>query len=74
MAPFKALKLNAVYEALNSQLRASAPSGATVQEVAGQWGFTHTGNFAADYRHLFGELPSETSARRSKGRGQALAR
>lgn len=28
--------------------------------VANKWGFNHSGQFAADYQMLFGELPSET--------------
>ena len=28
--------------------------------VAHRWGFWHMGQFARDYRRLFGELPSET--------------
>jgi AraC-like DNA-binding protein len=31
-----------------------------VNEIAARWGFDHAGNFAADYRRLFGELPSQT--------------
>lgn len=31
-----------------------------VSEVANRWGFWHMGQFAADYRKFFGELPSET--------------
>ena len=32
-----------------------------VQEVARQWGIAHLGNFATDYRRLFGASPSETT-------------
>ena len=32
----------------------------TVSSVAGAWGFWHMGQFAADYRALFGESPRET--------------
>jgi len=28
--------------------------------VANAWGFWHMGQFARDYRRLFGELPSDT--------------
>ena len=28
--------------------------------IAAKWGLTHSGQFAADYKKLFGELPSET--------------
>lgn len=35
-------------------------SGGTVRSVAEELGFWHPGQFSADYRRLFGELPSET--------------
>ena len=35
-----------------------------VADVANRWGFWHMGQFAADYRRQFGELPSETLRRR----------
>ncbi|MCK5375915.1 MAG: helix-turn-helix domain-containing protein, partial [Acidobacteria bacterium] len=31
-----------------------------VTDVANNWGFWHMGQFAADYRKMFGELPSQT--------------
>jgi AraC family ethanolamine operon transcriptional activator len=31
-----------------------------VQEIAQRWGFWHTGELAASYQRLFGELPSQT--------------
>jgi AraC-like DNA-binding protein len=34
-----------------------------VTAVALRWGFGHLGQFAADYRARFGELPSETLRR-----------
>ena len=34
--------------------------GILVADIANRWGFWHMGQFASDYRHLFGELPSET--------------
>jgi AraC family ethanolamine operon transcriptional activator len=56
MAYFQANRLNAVRQELKA-----APAGtATVQEIAQRWGFFHTGEFAAAYRRLFGELPSQT--------------
>jgi AraC family ethanolamine operon transcriptional activator len=56
MAYFKASRLNAVRQELKA-----APAGTTtVREIAQRWGFWHSGEFAADYRRLFGELPSET--------------
>ena len=55
----KALRLNA---ARNDLLRGSHGS-AQVVEIASGWGFTHMGHFSADYRHMFGEKPSETMRR-----------
>ena len=39
------------------------PSQMSVQEIASQWGFWHLPRFSAEYRKLFGELPSETRQR-----------
>lgn len=39
----------------------------SVTEVALRWGFGHLGQFAADYKRRFGELPSQ-SLRRARGR------
>ena len=36
------------------------PSISGVSELANNWGYWHMGNFAAYYRKMFGELPSET--------------
>jgi len=44
------------------QLRA-ATQRTLVTDVANSWGFWHMGQFAADYRRQFGELPSETRRR-----------
>ena len=38
-----------------------------IADVANRWGFWHLGQFAADYRRQFGELPSETLRRRGGG-------
>ncbi len=54
MTYFKYLRLNAV----RSRLR-EAPDHA-IADAAGAFGFHHMGNFAADYRRLFGERPSES--------------
>ena len=37
--------------------------GETITDIANRWGFWHMGQFAADYRRQFGELPSETLKR-----------
>ena len=48
-----------------------APVSARVAAIAESFGFQHLGQFAADYRELFGELPSET-IRRAPSRGGEL--
>jgi AraC family ethanolamine operon transcriptional activator len=48
----RALRLNGVRREMRN-----APS---VTEAATRWGFWHFGNFARDYRTMFGELPSQT--------------
>ncbi len=60
-----AMRLNGV----RRQLRNADPSSAIIANVANHWGFWHMGQFAADYRRLFGELPSET-LRRENGKSQ----
>jgi AraC-like DNA-binding protein len=50
--------LSAVRDAL-----AHSFPGNRVSDVANRWGFWHMGQFAHDYRQLFGELPSETLRR-----------
>jgi AraC family ethanolamine operon transcriptional activator len=59
-----AMRLNGV----RRQLCHADPS-TTIADVANRWGFWHMGQFAADYRRLFGELPSET-LRREVGKSQ----
>jgi AraC family transcriptional regulator, ethanolamine operon transcriptional activator len=56
MAYFQASRLNAVRQ----ELKAARAGTATVYEIAQRWGFWHTGEFAAAYRRLFGELPSQS--------------
>lgn len=41
----------------------AAQGSRSVTDVALEWGFTHLGRFAADYRREFGERPSETARR-----------
>ena len=48
------------HTAVRRQLRAADPKTARVADVANAWGFWHLGQFAADYRQRFGELPSMT--------------
>jgi len=56
-----AMRLNGVRRQLNH----ADPSLAKIADVANHWGFWHMGQFAADYRRLFGELPSETLNRQN---------
>ncbi len=39
-----------------------------ITKVANRWGFWHMGQFARDYRRLFGKLPSETKLLRKRQR------
>jgi AraC family ethanolamine operon transcriptional activator len=55
----KAWRLSGVRRAL----READPTEVRVSDVANHWGFWHLGQFAADYRRVFGELPSATLAR-----------
>lgn len=55
----QARRLNGAYR----DLARAHSSEANVNTAAHRWGFWHMGQFAADYRRLFGELPSETLAR-----------
>jgi AraC-like DNA-binding protein len=38
-----------------------------VSSICGRWGFTHLGRFAVEYRHRFGETPSQTLAHARRG-------
>ena len=49
---------------VRKELLASSSSTTKISDIANLWGFWHMGQFAADYRKLFGELPSETRIRR----------
>jgi hypothetical protein len=44
-------------------LREDHPSDIRVNDFANRWGFWHMGQFAADYRRLFAELPARTLRR-----------
>lgn len=57
MAFYRKKRLNAVRRLLKQH-----GSFQTVAEAGRVHGFWHTGQFAADYRRLFGELPSKTLA------------
>ncbi|MCG8586274.1 MAG: helix-turn-helix domain-containing protein [Pirellulales bacterium] len=55
----QALRLGGV----RRDLHVADPANTTVTEVALSWGFWHMGQFAADYRQHFGELPRDTFSR-----------
>ncbi len=56
----RAIRLNAVRRAL----KAADPNGrSTVADVAARWGFWHLSHFSAEYKTMFGELPSDTLRR-----------
>ena len=58
---------SALHELFNvrRELWESDPLTTKVNDVASLWGFWHMGQFAADYRKLFNELPSETLKKKS---------
>lgn len=55
-AYLNAYRLNQVHKAL----RKANPKLVSVRSIADQWGFWHAGQFAKDYKTMFGEKPSET--------------
>ena len=57
----QAWRLNRVRQALHQE----GPE-AVIADTANQWGFWHMGQFAADYRKLFGELPSQTAGKTAR--------
>lgn len=46
------------------ELKSADPATTLIADVANRWGFWHMGQFARDYRKMFGELPSQTLGRR----------
>lgn len=57
MRYLRTIRLNEVRKAL---LEADGGNATTVTSAAMDWGFWHLGEFAAAYKGLFGEVPSET--------------
>jgi AraC-like DNA-binding protein len=51
-------------ERIHAVLKAAPPGSCSVGDVAASWGFYNGSAFARAYRKQFGELPSETLARR----------
>ena len=52
----RAMRLNGVRRALKNAEHGQE----SVADIAAQWGFWHLSHFAADYKTMFGELPSDT--------------
>jgi len=48
---------------VRKRLLIAAPGSTTVAQEAAKWGFWHFGEFAKDYKKIFGELPSDTLMR-----------
>lgn len=57
VAYLRAIRLNRVRRALKAD---AGPSHMTVADIAARWGFWHLSRFSANYKTMFGELPSET--------------
>lgn len=52
----KSYKLNHIYNILKNK----TGTNVFVSDIANQYGFWHMGQFAKDYKEMFGELPSDT--------------
>jgi AraC family ethanolamine operon transcriptional activator len=52
----RCIRLNGV----RRELLGSCPGELSIGDAASRWGFFHLSHFAADYKALFGELPSQT--------------
>lgn len=52
----RTLRLNGV----RRELRNTSATTSAIRDIASKWGFWHLSRFAAEYRELFGELPSNT--------------
>ncbi|HNT38748.1 MAG TPA: helix-turn-helix domain-containing protein [Rubrivivax sp.] len=70
LAPLAYLRLMRLNRA-RRRLQEAARSGARVTEIAIDCGFNHLGQFARDYRRLFGQTPSAT-LRESRARAIAV--
>jgi len=58
VAYLRALRLNYVRQ----DIKSGGPQ-TSVLDIAARWGFWHPSHFSADYKRLFGDLPSETRRR-----------
>jgi AraC family ethanolamine operon transcriptional activator len=62
-AYLRSVRLNSV----RRELKNPASVYRNVQDAAAAWGFWHLSQFASDYKHLFGELPSAALRGRATG-------
>ena len=62
IAYIRSLRLNTVRKALHM-----GKGERSITEIAMDSGFWHLGQFASDYRQFFGETPTQTRQRASKG-------
>ncbi len=62
------VRLNAV----RREIRVAAGGPEPIAAIAARWGFWHMPRFAAYYRALFGELPSETRGRAGRSTPHVL--
>jgi AraC-like DNA-binding protein len=60
ISPMRYLKLRRL-NIVHRQLKEASPDTVLVKQAALRAGFTHLGQFAREYRELFGEFPSETA-------------
>lgn len=70
VGPMRFLRLRRL-EAVHRCLVMTEPEGDSVTNAALHHGFAHLGRFSAEYRRHFGELPSETLARRARSNRSA---
>jgi AraC family ethanolamine operon transcriptional activator len=62
LSPLKFLRLLRLHRA-RRELAGAQSESATVADIADRLGLFHHGRFAAEYRQLFGEMPSQTLCR-----------
>jgi len=60
MSPTQFIRTSRLRSCRQDLLRSASRSPGFISETANNWGFWHMGQFAADYRREFGELPSQT--------------
>lgn len=63
LSPMRYLKVRRL-NALRQYLKASEPDSCQIAGLASQFGFCSPSHFTRDYKTMFGELPSETLAKR----------